>query len=251
MSQSDAYQNRVVAFLDILGFSRLVAEADDPGLRAAILGAVRVMRDTLAPNEVSDFRFTQFSDCTVLSARLDTYGCNLVMTGAIMLAVNLLNRGLLLRGGIAVGNMIHTSEVMFGPGFLAAFGKDAQGAMPRIAVDDSLVDEIASWPNDFGLESLIRRDPYDLRSILHILHDYEIYDAVPRPGGLALEGNAAMLAEMIASQCYSCEHAAPVVAKWIWMERYWNESVSANGILSKTDEFAAKIKGQIHAADAR
>lgn len=251
VSQSDAYQVRAVAFLDILGFSRLVAEADDPGLRAAILEAVRVMRDTLAPNEASDFRFTQFSDCTVLSARLDAYGCNLVMTGAIMLAVNLLNRGLLLRGGIAVGNMIHTSEVMFGPGFLAAFGKDTHGAMPRIAIDASLVDEIAGWPNDFGLESLIWRDPYDLSPMLHTLHDYETYDAVRRPGGLVLEGNAAMLAEMIASQCYSSEHVPPVVAKWIWMERYWNESVSALGILSKTDAFAAKIQRQAQAASTR
>lgn len=176
------------------------------------------MRDTLAPNEASDFRFTQFSDCTVLSARLDAYGCNLVMTGAIMLAVKLLNRGLLLRGGIAVGNMIHTSEVMTGPGFLAAFSKAAQGAMPRIAIDASLVDEIVGWPNDFGLESLMRRDPYDLSPILHTLHDYEIYDAVPRPGGLVLEGDAAMLAGMITSQCYSCENVPPVVAKWIWVE---------------------------------
>ncbi|HEY8604809.1 hypothetical protein [Tsuneonella suprasediminis] len=242
MSQPDAYQARVVAFLDILGFSRLVADADDPGLRAAILQAVHIMRDTLAPNEASDFRFTQFSDCTVLSARLDSYGCNLVMTGAIMLAVNLLNRGLLLRGGIAIGNMIHTAEVMFGPGFLAAFGKDARGAMPRIAIDTSLVEKIASWPNDFGLESLIRRDPYDLSLMLHTLHDFEIYDAVPRPGGQVLEENSAMLAKMIASQCYSCEHLPPIVAKWIWMERYWNESVSTLGILSTTDAFATKLQ---------
>lgn len=166
------------------------------------------MRDPLAPNEATDFRFIQFSDCTVLSARLDSYGCNLGITGAIMLAVGLLNRGLLLRGGIAVGNMIHTAEVMFDPGFLAAFGKDERGAMPMISVPCCTPCTIS--------KSTMRCCDWVARFSMRM---------------------------QIAGQCYGGSHAPSVVAKWIWMERYWNEPVYALGILSKADAFAAKLQG--------
>ncbi|MEJ5977587.1 hypothetical protein WG901_13135 [Novosphingobium sp. PS1R-30] len=235
------YQRRFVAFLDILGFSRLVQQADDPDLRDSIVGAIETMRESLAPNEASDFRVTQFSDCTVLSAALSEYGCSLVMTGSIILATNLLNHGMLLRGGLAVGNMVHTDEVMFGPGFLVAHAQDKSGGTPKIAVDQSLVDEIAGWPNDSGLETLIRTDPYDLSPMLHTLAEFESYDAVPRVGHPVRDDDAARLAELIANECYGRGHPPAVTAKWIWMERYWNDSVRPKGILATTDNVAVRL----------
>lgn len=236
------YERRVVAFFDILGFSKLVEMADDPKWRTAIEGVLQTLRSTLAPNEAHSLRLTQFSDCIVVSAPVEPYGVNLVMHGATLLAGNLLDHMVLLRGGIAVGNLIHTDDVLFGPGLLRAYGKDTSGGPPRIAIDQSLKEEIAGWHNDFGLEALMRTDPYDLTIMLHTLHSYEIYTTEPQVGKVVLDRAAAHLAEQIAWQCYRANHQPPVRAKWLWLERYWNEAVSTNGILSTTSEFAAKFR---------
>jgi len=236
------YQRRVVAFLDILGFSRLVENANDPKWRTAIEGVLQTLRETLASNDAHGLRLTQFSDCIVISAPVYHYGVNLVMHGATILANNLLNHMVLLRGGIAVGNLIHSDDVLFGPGLLRAYGKDATGGPPRISIDQMLKDEIAGWHNDFGLEALMRTDPYDLTPMLHTLHNYEVYTPELEVGKPVLDGAAIHLAKQIAWQCYAADHPPAVRAKWLWVERYWNEVVSTNGILPPTSEYAAEFR---------
>ncbi len=238
---SGEYQRRVVAFLDILGFSRLVENADDPKWRTAIEGVLKTMRGTLAPNQAFDLRLSQFSDCIVISAPIEPYSVNLVMTGSLILADNLLQRAVLLRGGIAVGNLIHTDDVMFGPGMLTAYRGDTAGGPPRISIDETLKDEIASWHNDFGLEALMRTDPYDLTLALHTLHDYQLYTPEPHVGKAVLDGVAATLAQQIAWQCYGAGHSPSVRAKWLWMERYWNETVGFKNILPPTTQYASEF----------
>jgi hypothetical protein len=238
---SGEYQRRVVAFLDILGFSRLVENADSPEWRIAIEGVLKTMRETLAPNQASDFRLSQFSDCIVISAPIEPYSVNLVMTGSLILADNLLQRMVLLRGGIAVGNLIHTDDVMFGPGMLTAYRSDTPGGPPRISIDETLKNEIASWHNDFGLEALMRTDPYDLTLALHTLHDYQLYTPEPQIGKVVLDEAAARLAKQLAWQCYGAGHRPSVRAKWLWMERYWNETVRIKNVLPPTTHYASEL----------
>lgn len=244
--QSGQYQRRAVAFLDILGFSQLVENADDPAWRAAIEGVLETMRDTLAPNQASNFRLSQFSDCIVLSAPTQPYGINLVMTGATTLADNLLQRAVLLRGGIAVGNLIHTDDVMFGPGLLTAYRSDIRGGPPRISIDETLQQEIASWHNDLGLEALMRTDPFDLTSTLHTLHDYQVYTPEPKIGKVVLDEVGAKTAKLIAWQCHAAGHAPPVRAKWLWMERYWNDAVAVENVLPPTTFYATEFLAGPH-----
>lgn len=230
------YERRVVAFLDILGFSRLVEHADDPEWRRAIEGVVSVMRQTLAPNPtMADLRFTQFSDCIVISARAEPmWGLYGVFSGAIMLCDNMLHRQVLLRGGIAVGNLVHTDDVLFGPGLLAAYAKDTPGNPPRISLHDTAIEEVKAHDTVWGIDSYVRTDPYDLTPILHTLEKYERYTATPSPGAEALEEPAKRLASAIAGQCYKAAHPPSVRAKWLWLERYWNDSVSKKNLLTST-----------------
>lgn len=232
------YESRVVAFLDILGFSKLVENADDPSWREAIEGVVLTMRNTLAPNPtMADLRFTQFSDCIVISAQSKSmWGLYGVMSGATMLADNLLQRQVLLRGGIAVGNLIHTDDVLFGPALLAAHAKDSSGGPPRICLDQSTVEAIDSYDRSFGLHDYILDDDYDLTPILHTLLKYERYTPAPAPGKEVLDQNAAYLAAAIFDHAHAAGQAAHVRAKWLWLERYWNRSVAKNGILPSTTQ---------------
>ncbi|WP_374615290.1 hypothetical protein [Sphingorhabdus sp.] len=239
---AERYQRRAVAFLDILGFSQLVERADEPEWRIAIESVLKTLRGTLTPNAAFDLRLSQFSDCIVISAPVEPYGVQLVMTGSIILANNLLQHMVLLRGGIAIGNLIHTDDVMFGPGMLIAYRSDKSGGPPRISIDETLSGEIASWHNDFGLEALMRTDPYDLTLALHTLHDYQVYTPEPQVGKVALDETAAKISKQIAWQCYHAEHSPPVRAKWLWMERYWNEAVGAKNVLPRTTHFSSEFR---------
>ncbi|WP_039396567.1 hypothetical protein [Novosphingobium sp. MBES04] len=234
--ENDKYQPRVVAFLDILGFSKLVENADDPEWRRAILGLVDTMRNTVGANPIhGDLRATQFSDCIVISGQADGIGLHGVLQGAVFLANNLLQQSVLLRGGIACGNMIHTDEVLFGPGYLRAYEMDRSGAPPRISIHSSLEPLISGpmWEEVFAF----RTDPYDLTKTLNTLREYQIYTPEPKVGQVILDENARYLAERIAGQCYKAEHIASVRAKWLWMERYWNEAVGWKGMLPTTEAF--------------
>ncbi|WP_156818883.1 hypothetical protein [Sphingomonas sp. Mn802worker] len=230
------YELRVVAFLDVLGFSNLVEEADhseEP--REIILTIIRTLRDTLARNPRVGFEFTQFSDSIVISAGLNLYGINAVFSGCRMLATNLIQRGILLRGGIAVGNLTHTDDVLFGTGLLKAYGCDASGAPPRIALHSTMKDAVDDYSAMYGLSEQVIRDHYDLTPILDTFLDFAEFDPKPEPGKVDLIEPARVIAGHINASASNRELPASVRAKWRWMRDYWNRSVTRGGYLQLAD----------------
>ena len=226
------YRRKYVAFLDVLGFSALVRAGDsDPAIRQLIHGIVAILRETLARNPRTGFQFTQFSDCIVISANCNLLGLYAVFSGCRMLATNLLSHGILLRGGIAMGNMIHTDSELFGMGLVAAHGFDQSGGVPRIALDQELIAEVASYGADLGFEEQVRNDPVDQTAMLHTLLEFEDYDPTRVAGKVVLDGIAARIARQI-SHCASNPELGPsVTAKWKWFRDYWNRSVDPRNIL--------------------
>lgn len=235
MSGDDAYGTRYVAFLDILGFSNLVQRADEPEWRSALIDVVMCLRGTLANNPHIDFRATQFSDCIVVSAPAGGTGIRQIFQGVTMLATNLMQRAILLRGGIVKGNMLHTDEVLLGPALVAAHNMDASGGPPRIVLSDEVVEGAREAEYGEGLTPYIRIDPYDRSPILNTLAEFEHYDHVPYVGRAVLDEPSRAIASLIASQC-NMPHPRAVLAKWLWLEQYWNSAVSKKGILPKTTE---------------
>jgi hypothetical protein len=235
-ADQDSYHLRVVAFADILGFSAMVKRADDQFWRDAIERVVAMMRDTVKPSKMlADQRVTQFSDCVVISANA-AYESSLVLVtvGMVTLADALLQQGVLIRGGIAVGNLVHTDERLFGEGLLLAYRKDESGSPPRIAVDPSVEPFINAAPH-FPVERLFIEDSYDLTTMLDTLYRYRTY----HPGELSdsserLENVAEKIIPTIVQNCWNIEHPPSVRAKWRWMARYWDQAVSELGVLPET-----------------
>ncbi len=233
------YERRVVAFLDVLGFSQLVEQADQvEERRESILTIISTLRETLARNPRVGFEFTQFSDSIVISAGLNLYGINAVFSGCRMLAVNLIQRGILLRGGIAVGNLTHTDDVLFGTGLLKAYGCDASGAPPRIALHSTMKDAVDDYSAMYGLSEQVIRDHYDLTPMLDTFLDFAEYDPRPAAGKVVLDGPARTIAGYIDASAFNRDLPASVRAKWRWMRDYWNRSVKRGGYLqqAKVDE---------------
>ena len=185
MSMKDAeikYEKRLVAFIDILGFKEIVKQSEKDISKIELIYSVL---DYLKNWEVSDkwdlrlvkieedtqkrgvqnfdirkkSNITAFSDSIVVSVKVDdninemasTPIVNLAYIGAI-----LLEKGILFRGGLTIGNLIHNENgTVFGQGLIDAYRLESCNAkFPRIILSDKLLNEL-----NYPLETKRNRYP--------------------------------------------------------------------------------------------
>lgn len=133
------YERRVVAFYDLLGWRAEIASAgNDPEkigrLRRMLLLYSRLLKDIEGPVVVSTF-----SDNVVISTIPDKEATPVFLDTIATLQLHATAKGFLMRGGIAVGNLIHDTEVVFGPALNRAYELESTVAnYPRIVVDDDV-----------------------------------------------------------------------------------------------------------------
>lgn len=144
------YEDRVVCFLDILGFRSHVADTIKPdGTEAKdrtdhLIAAFEGIRDILDIDRSEDREekeVTQFSDSVVISFRANAErGVFYSILDIMWMQVNLVLRGILCRGAVARGKFIHTQKVLFGPGMVDAYVLESRAALyPRVILDESII----------------------------------------------------------------------------------------------------------------
>lgn len=134
------YQDKFVAFIDVLGFSGYVKASAEgqPSLADLVACVSEFNRPTDLPALMSGFpptcpesrylrqdlafRITQVSDCVVVSAEVSPAGVINLIKHCWNAVMRLLDRGYLCRGYIARGLVWHEDRPPFvvGPGYLAA-----------------------------------------------------------------------------------------------------------------------------------
>lgn len=119
------YKQRYVTFLDILGFREIVAQSLKNPFKGfeleKVLGDLKF--DPAAAGESSGYdpQYQSFSDSIVISATATPKGLVFLLNETIAISVWLLSVGILTRGGIAKGALLHERGVMFGPAFNEAY----------------------------------------------------------------------------------------------------------------------------------
>ncbi len=177
------YENRLIAFIDILGFKEIVrsSEKDDSkiGFLYSVLDYLKswetseswgsqlvVIEEDAQKKGVENFDIrdktnsTSFSDSIVVSVKVDnnvnemasTLIVNLAYIGAI-----LFEKGILFRGGLTIGNLIHNENgTVFGQGLIDAYQLESNNAkFPRIVLSDKLLKQL-----NYPLETKRNRYPY-------------------------------------------------------------------------------------------
>lgn len=147
------FEDRAVAFIDVLGFKSLVCSASVSkehleqlsGLVDLLSSAVpsfdATVDKSVSPHLVP--RHFYISDCIILSAPLadpsrKSYdGLAIVVMRVIQLSHYLLQAGYLIRGGISVGRVWHTSSNIVGPAYQEAFTLEQTGNEPIVALSAS------------------------------------------------------------------------------------------------------------------
>jgi hypothetical protein len=153
------YEERYVAFVDILGFSELIrrSENDDEGK------TLRLINDALSfkqeaylelfcadsshnttEKDALDLRIHTFSDFVVVSTPHTPDGLLCLLHVCWQIGVDWLRQGFLCRGGISVGKLVHsignhTAPRVFGPAFVAAYDLEHNVAdFPRIVLSSQV-----------------------------------------------------------------------------------------------------------------
>lgn len=129
------YEERAVLFLDILGFKVLIESGQEQKIFTALGTSAAFANGKPSFPELT--HTTAFSDSIVVSHRLKPAGVQNIINTASMLAWCFLQQGILIRGGIAYGNMHHTNDRLFGHAMNNAYQLESKLAIfPRIVVSE-------------------------------------------------------------------------------------------------------------------
>jgi hypothetical protein len=156
----------LVAFIDILGFGSLIRESTrDAGSEETVIAriwealteAVAQVQRYSPQSDSEDVRFSQFSDSFVISAPVgDEVHHSLFYFSSSIQAIldEMLRSRLFLRGGIAIGGLVHKDGLPFGPAMNRAYELETKVArVPRIVLDPAIPDLVTSrmqglWATD-------------------------------------------------------------------------------------------------------
>jgi hypothetical protein len=234
-TNTEIYHEKYIAFIDMLGFSRMVlSAADDPAQRRTIIDSIERLKDTACDSPETGLLITYFSDCVVISSERSERGLFDIIRSITFIAENLLQIDVLVRGGLTVGSIHHSKDLMFGPGMLAAYEMErCRARHPCILVDDVVMADVmvaGCWTDGWFFSD----DEEPDRHYLHYLREFTDYDPTPRSGLLVRDGAARLVRHYIARRLQA--EPGSVRDKAVWLKKYWNETVGVRGILGMVDE---------------
>jgi hypothetical protein len=137
--------------LDILGFKRLIMRTvsevgDNSAEIESLIETLNLIKthlkddDTGVPNYSR--QITHFSDSIIISFKEDQEGEVFKTLFKIQqLIIILVNRGILCRGAISYGKLLHNSDYIFGPALVKAYELESKAAQyPRVILDKSIIE---------------------------------------------------------------------------------------------------------------
>lgn len=179
------YEKRIVAFIDILGFKQMVIDSEKDGNEEKIQSIDNALEffkkfksKTYKYNELIDveedaqkkgvenFRIHElveinyFSDSIIISVKVENERINEIFSIFIVyiaaLGNLLIKNGILIRGGIDIGNLVHKKGKIFGNALIRAFNLESTIAIyPRIIVSKNLLQKL-----NYPIKSKKDRYPY-------------------------------------------------------------------------------------------
>lgn len=178
------YENRVVLFLDILGFKKIIDDTVEKGKDRQ--DRIEKLYETLrlTGEEVSRINkgtskvITQFSDSIVVSFKEnDTKEITTFFQSILSLVIKLISREIICRGAISYGKLIHTDDFVFGPALNDAYLTESSAALyPRVILDKSVVDTLRTNYNAKTSDVLAKmRVEAKVMSTLNIDTDDKLY----------------------------------------------------------------------------
>jgi hypothetical protein len=234
------FEERAVAFLDVLGFTRLIQDAETlPHKLPELLGIIGVLDGHVkfdnqnvsveVPDQVKP-KYIFISDSLIFSAPLrhDKYdGLAIVVAKTIQIAHKLLQMSYLLQGGINVGSVWHTGSNIFGTGYIKAYLTQDGLTHPQVVLTDEAE---AHWQNNLAstLGELCFSDA-DGKLNVDILNPNYLDSTLTRMHGGIENQFLAYRAWITTQQARFAARSSPRM-KWDWAAEYFNATLRRHSI---------------------
>lgn len=263
------YERRIVAFIDILGFKEIVKQSEYDTTKIELLYSVLDYLKDWETSEKWDLKFveieedaqkrgvdnfdirgktnsTSFSDSIVVSVKVNdnvnemtsTLVVNLAYIGAI-----LMEKGILFRGGLTIGNIIHNENgTVFGQGLIDAYLLETKSAKyPRIILSDKLIKEL-NYPID------TKRNRYPYHQYIDRFNDgcvgfhqmiyYQVIESWTEMTAEKLTSSLESIRKVIVNGLDASFENPEVYEKYRWLKEQYNDLIilSDFNFETKTEE---------------
>lgn len=147
------YENRVIIYLDILGFKDYINHTSKTILKKeekldALYGLFNFLQNLINEKEAGisitqGKRVTFFSDLIVISfPASDIEAFQFEFHDIQVVIANCITRGFLIRGAIVYGDVIHTDSIIFGPGLINAYEFEKEiSKYPRVIIEKAIIED--------------------------------------------------------------------------------------------------------------
>lgn len=239
-----SYENKYVAFADILGFENLVNRTTEPNpeiLLTNVLSALEI------PNEVqlegiilgrvgditeASHRLSTFSDCLAISTEASEKGLMNLLFHLRAIAFRLLKLGYLLRGGITKGPIYHENGKIVGPALVNAYKLEKNVAKyPRIIVDAEIAACARQWEQPLNtIFDRLTRDDDDGYCFVHYL--WAVRMVADSEEGFVGDWDALVdhISNFVKSEKSRLAHQEHDLPKILWLERYFQWAINRSHI---------------------
>jgi hypothetical protein len=235
------YEDRVLAFIDILGFSHSVSKTmengvENPNETTKISNLLKNVdfhlnfdKEHFDGTPYNSKIVNQFSDTIIISYSMtQEAGIFNIVTDISFLSASALQSGFLLRGAIVCDKIYHTEERIFGPALIKAYEMEKHLAIyPRIILDDNIIDIAKSYP-------ISHHDPEtEIKFIEHfILKDFDglnyinYFNAIESEEGFEVMPEYFNCLRKIINEMEAINNTS-VKSKYLWIKKKYNDVIES------------------------
>ncbi len=212
------YEDRIVCFLDILGFKNHIEDTvtgdgeDNSSEIKKLYEALNITGIISRMYQSIKWESTQFSDSIVISFPANDETFTKLLETIMWIQIEFILKGLICRGSITEGKLIHKPKLLFGPAFIDAYELESEKAKyPRIILSENMKTRI-----DNDKECLLAEDADGVSYINYIKHDAIVSNGYE----VRLEEYYPKLHKMISDGLESTDQK--VRAKYEWLMKKFN-----------------------------
>lgn len=222
-NQNYDYEERIVVFLDILGFREKVFQSKEKAAKVImdIDNALKHSLECLKINAGDDwFSVKMFSDCLCLSCEDINSNLFYMLSELSFLQFFLAESGIFVNGGLSCGYHFENDRIIFSEGLIKAYDIQNSNRFPSIVIDNEVVSRIHDEPIKHYCESLneyiiLGPDGNFFIDYFQCVFEYESYTGL---GDLLFEAHkGAILGELNANK-----GNPRVIEKFKWLAEYHN-----------------------------
>lgn len=164
------YEDRLVVFIDVLGFKDHLKKTVDQNNQDStdnikiLIRVYDIIKHHLVTDnsETLEKNITIFSDCIVLSIVPKNDNVLIILQSIKDMIISLIGINILCRGGVSYGKIIHNDNYVFGPALVESYTlEDKVANNPRIILHSSVVHHINNRTNgdkDILTRTLLTKD---------------------------------------------------------------------------------------------